>query len=139
MCQRESDGRFLLVQEFGQEGFWCPGGHVDGAETFAAAAVRETKEEAGVDVELKGILCFENFPNGYAGYVRQRVIFFARPRDESQLPKTIPDFESSGAAWASADEIASHAFALRGSEPLKWSRYIADGGTIHPLSILKER
>jgi len=35
---------------------YITGGAVDPGETFSEAAVRETKEEAGIDVELKGIL-----------------------------------------------------------------------------------
>ena len=35
------------------------------------------------------------------GYVRMRVVFFARPRDPRQLPKSVPDYESAGAAWVS--------------------------------------
>jgi len=35
-------------------GFWCPGGAVDDKETLKHAATRETMEEAGVIVTLKG-------------------------------------------------------------------------------------
>ena len=49
-------GRFLLVQEFADIGFWLPGGRVDPGESFQEAAIREAKEEAGVDVKLTGIM-----------------------------------------------------------------------------------
>ena len=41
------------------------------------AAVRECKEEAGIDVELKGILKIDHGVKGDNG--RMRVIFYAEP------------------------------------------------------------
>ena len=35
-------------------GFWLPGGAVDGGESLTSAAKRETLEEAGIDIHLKG-------------------------------------------------------------------------------------
>ena len=58
VCQHP-DGRFLLVQEFANQGFWLPGGAVDAGESWSSAAVRETREEAGIDIELLGILKIE--------------------------------------------------------------------------------
>ena len=62
MCRHPQTGAFLLCQEFAGQGFWMPGGAVDPGETFTMAAVRETKEEAGIDIELKGILAVEHSP-----------------------------------------------------------------------------
>jgi ADP-ribose pyrophosphatase YjhB (NUDIX family) len=51
------------------------------------AALRETQEEAGLDVELKGILAVEYNPCGtYRGdsyLVRMRVVFYAEPTKQS--------------------------------------------------------
>jgi len=66
--------------------------------------------------------------------VRIRVIFYAEPVNNDDIPKSIPDYESVGATWITADEIAhSH---VRGREPLAWSTYLENGGTIYPLSLL---
>jgi 8-oxo-dGTP pyrophosphatase MutT (NUDIX family) len=56
---RHPDGRFLAVEEINNRGWWVPGGAVDKDETLQEAAIRETKEEAGIDVILKGILRVE--------------------------------------------------------------------------------
>lgn len=54
----EEDGEYLLVQE-GKEhvrGKWnVPAGSIEEKEEAKKAAVREAKEEAGVEVEIKGL------------------------------------------------------------------------------------
>ena len=54
----EREGRFLLVEEETRYGprLNQPAGHLEGGETVAAGAVRETLEETGVDVARDGRL-----------------------------------------------------------------------------------
>src|SRR5438105_1099902 len=52
---RDDQGRYLLVQETNPNfyGLWSlPAGHADPGETTQQAAVRETREETGYEVEL---------------------------------------------------------------------------------------
>lgn len=54
-CVVKKDDKYLLVQEGKQEarGQWnLPAGRVEVGETIKNAAVRETKEETGYDVEI---------------------------------------------------------------------------------------
>lgn len=56
----DGEGRTLLIRRSKANknftGKWeWPGGKVDPGEDFAAAAIRETKEETGLDVELTGV------------------------------------------------------------------------------------
>merc|ERR1712154_297897 len=47
---------------FGQKGRWkLPGGAIDRCENIHDAAVRETKEETGLDVKFMGIVGFRHF------------------------------------------------------------------------------
>ena len=53
------DDKILLVRETkpGREGQYnVPGGHVEPHETLFEAAIRETKEESGYDIELTGLI-----------------------------------------------------------------------------------
>jgi 8-oxo-dGTP pyrophosphatase MutT (NUDIX family) len=54
---RDGDGRVLLVRHsYGKERWSLPGGEVDPGESPAEAAVREAREEAGVEVELDHLI-----------------------------------------------------------------------------------
>jgi hypothetical protein len=63
VCRHPSTGHYLLCQEFGDQGFWLPGGAVDAGETMTSGAVREAMEEAGVLVTIKGILNVDYSPH----------------------------------------------------------------------------
>jgi 8-oxo-dGTP pyrophosphatase MutT (NUDIX family) len=57
----ESD-RIVLVKPIYQEAWNLPGGVVEAGESPAAAAVREVREEIGLDVELGALLCVDYRP-----------------------------------------------------------------------------
>jgi phosphatase NudJ len=124
--------RFLLVHErkHGQR-WYLPAGRVEPGESIADAAVRETREESGVPIVLEGVLRVEHTP-GPDG-ARLRVFFLGRPADDTP-PRTTPDDESLGAAWVTRDELER--LPLRGDEVRDWFRYVAEGGAVHPLSVL---
>jgi len=155
IVKRPIDNKYLVVQEFASVGFWLPGGRVDPGETFIEAAIRETHEEAGVNIELKGIIKIESGVYGHHKnknkcYHRLRFIFYGEPTEQTNIDdkdekknedsnhidiaKSIPDYESVGACYISLDELTK--IKLRGNEPIEFFNYIANGGQIYPLSLL---
>lgn len=144
-----STGKFLAVKETRGRGWWLPGGHVDGVEDFAAAAVRECKEEAGVDVVVVGLLRLESNVQGapHRPFGRQRAILYCEPRPPGQAAKAVADAESERAAWVTVDDLLA-AYSgkrdgvvdgpLRGNELLHWALHIEGGGGWAPAHTLHE-
>src|SRR5574341_1567792 len=109
--------QFLLVQEKNiSRGTWyLPAGGVDPGEGLIDAAIRETREEAGVDVIPRALVAFEDLTrlheNGeWAG--RWRFIVRAEMEDESQEPHAADD--TLGARWFTLEEV--EALPLRAQE-----------------------
>ncbi len=104
------DGRYLLVEE--RDGtFYLPAGRVEPGENLMAAAVRETAEEAGVLIGLRGILGFDHEPT------RMRFCFVGYLGINSE-PKKVADHHTRGARWVPKSEMAS--LPLRHPEVLDW-------------------
>lgn len=136
VVRRPTDRKFLMVQERCRRGWWLPGGGIDSDEDPVAGGVRETLEEAGVSVKIKGLLSIRVIPT--QSYVRMWYIFYGEPEDLNACEaKTTPDHESLGGCWVSIEDVMSGKLHMRGSEPLEWFPYVEKGGTIHPLSILE--
>jgi phosphatase NudJ len=126
------DDRFLIVHErkHGQR-WYLPAGRVEPGETFGEAAIRETREEAGIEVVLDGVLRIEHSPS--ADGARMRVVFVGHAADD-RAPKAVADDESLGAVWATIDELDR--YPLRGEEVRALFAHIATGAPVHPLALL---
>jgi ADP-ribose pyrophosphatase YjhB (NUDIX family) len=52
----DDDGRILLIRRTDNGNWAVPGGAIDLGESMIDAAVRETREESGIDCEINGLL-----------------------------------------------------------------------------------
>ncbi|WP_280318561.1 NUDIX hydrolase [Nocardia wallacei] len=107
---RDTDGRLLLIQR-SDNGLWAiPGGGQEFGEYIAETAVRETREETGVDIEVTGLVGIYTDPKHVIAYsdgeVRQQfsICFRARPTGEGNLK---PSPESPKVRWMTRHELAA--------------------------------
>src|SRR4029079_6529655 len=97
------DGKYLLVQEKQQRAYgkWnLPAGRVDMGETIEHAAIRETREETGYDVELVTKLRVE-----HSDATRPVLHSFKAKIVGGSLK--IPEDELLDALWFSLEEITA--------------------------------
>jgi ADP-ribose pyrophosphatase YjhB (NUDIX family) len=130
----QKDNKFLLIQECRyQQPWYIPGGKVEFNENILEAAKRETQEEAGIPINLDGILQIEHttLPNQKA--IRLRIIFVAHPQDNTP-PKTNPNQHSLNARWFTLQEI--NQLPLREKNLTQLCQNLSQGQQIYPLEIL---
>ena len=98
------DGDMLMLRRTDNGNWAVPGGAMDLGESIADAAVRETKEETGIDCEITGLVGIYTSPWHVIRYtsndeVRQEfsIVFTARrtggelrPSSESSEPRWVP-------------------------------------------------
>jgi phosphatase NudJ len=111
------EGRYLIVEE--RDGsFYLPAGRVEPGESLVAAALRETMEEAGIVITLRGILGFDHDWQPIAPpRAKLRFTFVGAPAG-STAPKQHKDDHSRGAQWLRREEIRH--LPLRHEEVLRW-------------------
>ena len=120
--------RFLLVQERKHNNAWyLPAGRVEPGESLTQAAVRETLEESGVRVRLKGVIRIEH--SAQSKSARLRVVFLAEPRGDTATKK------KADREWVTLNELPK--YRLRGPLVEKVLRYVANGGPCFPLEVLQ--
>jgi 8-oxo-dGTP pyrophosphatase MutT (NUDIX family) len=103
------EGKFLLIQEAtgADRGKWyLPAGGVLPGESLVEAAIRETREEAGINVIPKALLWMEDEGRVYEEELwagRWRFILRAEPVNPSQAPGKTED--SLDARWLTFEQI----------------------------------
>lgn len=105
------DGRFLLVQrslseKFMPESWEMPGGGCEYGETPEQALVRETKEEAGLDIKVQSPLTVGSY--FMDDVQRIDIVFLCAMIDESQEVKL--SHEHIGLAWVSFEQAKKLGF-----------------------------
>jgi ADP-ribose pyrophosphatase YjhB (NUDIX family) len=103
----DADDRVLLIRRT-DNGLWAvPGGAQDFGEYIAGTAVRETKEESGIDVRVTGVVGIYTDPKHVMAYsdgeVRQQ--FSICFRGEYVGGELTPSSESSEVRWVPRDEL----------------------------------
>jgi len=108
------NGKLLLLQQRDDgvhPGKWgTPGGHGNENESLVEVAVRETKEETNLDIEISGlvqsVLAFSTDSKAYVV-----TLYLARAKNLGEMK--IDRSEAKDFAWASLDEIKSDEYEFR--------------------------
>lgn len=131
----KKDEKYLLVQEShaGRKGLWnVPSGHSDPNELLTETAVRETKEETGLDVELTGIcqIGSHRLPDESFALIMftTRIIGGELISSNEEILQT---------KWFSYDEIIALGDQLRSKERILHAIGNVEHGLVAPLDLLK--
>lgn len=133
----EDNGRFLLVEEHaeGRQVFNQPAGHLEANETLGQAALRETLEETGWEVELTAVTGIYLYTAPSNGVTYQRVCFAAKPI--AHRPELALDDGIIGPQWLTRDELSAQPERWRSELVLRCiDDYIA--GDRFPLALLRD-
>jgi ADP-ribose pyrophosphatase YjhB (NUDIX family) len=125
-------GRILVIRRTDNGNWAVPGGAVDLGESLTDAAVRETKEESGIDCEITGISGIYTDPRHVIlytsnGEARQEfsIVLTARPTGGQLTPSS----ETSEVRWVSPDEAAE--LAMDRSMRMRVDDYLRGDGRPH--------
>lgn len=99
-------GIVLVLRRNEPHGWALPGGFIDYGESAEAAAVREAREETGLEVELTGLVGVYSEPGRDPRHHTLSVVYAATARAESL--RALPG----GAPQAGDDAAQAHFFAL---------------------------
>src|ERR1700722_20038401 len=101
-------GEILLIRRSDNDNWALPGGAIDLGESAAQAAVRETREETGIDCEITGLVGIYTDPKHIIlytsnGEARQEfsIVMTARPIGGEPTPSD----ESKEVRWVSPSDV----------------------------------
>ena len=104
-------GEILMIRRTDNDNWAVPGGAVDLGESVGQAAVRETREESGIECEITGIVGIYSDPKHVIlytsnGEARQEfsIVLTARPLSGQPTPSS----ESSEVRWVPVSEVRDY-------------------------------
>jgi ADP-ribose pyrophosphatase YjhB (NUDIX family) len=104
-------GEILMIRRTDNDNWAVPGGAIDLGESVAQAAVRETREESGIDCEITGIVGIYSDPKHVLlytsnGEVRQEFSIVLTGHPLSGQPT--PSSESSEVRWVPVSDVRDY-------------------------------
>ena len=102
----------LLIRRTDNDNWAVPGGAIDLGESVTQAAIRETREESGIDCEITGIVGIYSDPRHIIFYTSNgeaRQEFSILLTAAAAGGKPTPSDESSEVRWVPRDALAGYA------------------------------
>jgi len=104
-------GDILMIRRSDNENWAVPGGAIDLGESMTQAAIRETKEESGIDCEITGLVGIYTDPKHIIlytsnGEARQEFSILLTARPTGGMPT--PSDESTEVRWVPPSEVTAY-------------------------------
>jgi 8-oxo-dGTP pyrophosphatase MutT (NUDIX family) len=105
------EGEVLLIRRSDNDNWAVPGGAIDLGESVAEAAIRETREESGIDCAITGLVGIYSDPRHVIlytsdGEVRQEFSILVTARPVGGQPT--PSSETSEVRWVGAGKLGNY-------------------------------
>ena len=104
---QDDDGRILMIRRTDNDLYSIPGGQLELGETLAQAAVREVREETGIECVIAGVIGLYSDPKHVIAYddgeVRQEFSICFRAKYVSGYPQT--SSESREVLWVPVEVV----------------------------------
>ena len=102
---------FLMIRRSDNENWAVPGGAIDLGESMTQAAIRETREESGIDCEITGLVGIYTDPKHIIVYTsnneaRQEFSILLTARPTGGVPT--PSDETTEVRWVSRSEVTGY-------------------------------
>ena len=123
-------GEVLLIRRSDNDNWAAPGGGIDLGESLPQAAIREVKEETGIDCEITGLVGIYTDPKHVIHYtsndeVRQEFSVVLSARATGGQPT--PSSESREVHWVLLDKLGD--LTMDGSMRLRVDHYLQNRAT----------
>jgi ADP-ribose pyrophosphatase YjhB (NUDIX family) len=131
----ERDNKYLLIEESsnGRLVYNQPAGHLEADETLQQAALRETLEETGWEVELQGVVGMALYHSPHNGVTYHRSTFYASAINHH--PEQELDEGIEGISWMSYEEMLANADNMRSPLVIKAVEQYRNGHR-YPLDLI---
>lgn len=104
---QDDEGRILMIRRTDNDLYSIPGGQLELGETLSQAAVREVREETGIECEVTGVIGLYSNPNHVIAYddgeVRQEFSICFRAKSSGGSLR-VSD-ESKEVRWMQVDQL----------------------------------
>jgi ADP-ribose pyrophosphatase YjhB (NUDIX family) len=129
-------GQVLMIRRSDNDNWAVPGGAIDLGESLTQAAIRETREETGIECQVTGIVGIYTDPRHVMlytsnGEVRQEFSILLTATATATGGQPTPSSESSEVRWVAREDLAG--YRVDRSMRLRLEHFLAGHGSDSPF------